>query len=386
MSADPSPVPPPPIRPGAPARKRGAPLGNTNALKHGFYARAFHEAELSEVADLDPSSLENEIQLMRVFIRRTALLADKVTDLDQSLALLSVMSRAAHSLASLMRTQQAAVSTKDHNEFKQLLADAKYAYASSGRLHVRLEKDLIDLAHAWDKASRPFPVPNASTDSGDGTDSEDEDEIEEEYGEDGFDENEEDDEKDNDEGIDDTDEHAEEGSAVTDPAKPAASTQPTPPAAQTGVGCLTPPPAPRLPRASSSCSADGARVAKNENHLIGAGFKPARRIQSKTLANEIGYPFAGLGGFQTRAYTAEKTIGASEKAIIVNVLSDQYNIGEIRGRFADFILRSKRKPLFRIVFPAELNRIVPLPRAAINQFSSHLFFHLIGEGNIKRSI
>jgi hypothetical protein len=172
------PVPPQPVRPGAPAgaaRKRGAPLGNTNALKHGFYARAFHDAEQSELAGLDPSSLENEIQLMRVFIRRTAIMADKVTDLDQCLMLLSVMSRASHSLASLMRTQQAAVSTQDHNDFKQLLADAKAAYASSGKLHVRLEMALIDLAHAWDKASQPFPDPAKSSDSED----EDEDEMDE---------------------------------------------------------------------------------------------------------------------------------------------------------------------------------------------------------------
>jgi hypothetical protein len=186
--------------PGEP-RKRGAPLGNTNALKHGFYARAFHDAEQSEVADLDPSSLENEIQLMRVFIRRTALLADKVTDLDQSLTLLSVMARASHSLASLMRTQQAAVSTQDHNDFKQLLAEAKDSYASAGKLHVRLQKDLIDLEHAWDKASQPFPDPAASTDP----DDEVEDELEEE--------NEENEENEEDEEDEELEHHSKQNSA-----------------------------------------------------------------------------------------------------------------------------------------------------------------------------
>ena len=33
----------------SPSRKRGAQPGNTNALKHGFYARAYRSGELNDL-------------------------------------------------------------------------------------------------------------------------------------------------------------------------------------------------------------------------------------------------------------------------------------------------------------------------------------------------
>jgi uncharacterized protein YjcR len=50
---------------------RGAPKGNLNALKHGFYSRLFRDAESSEADDDQLVNLENEITLLRVMIRRT---------------------------------------------------------------------------------------------------------------------------------------------------------------------------------------------------------------------------------------------------------------------------------------------------------------------------
>jgi hypothetical protein len=51
-------------------RKVGAPYGNHNALKHGFYSRHFRSAELSDLEAVDAEGLQDEIAAMRVYIRR----------------------------------------------------------------------------------------------------------------------------------------------------------------------------------------------------------------------------------------------------------------------------------------------------------------------------
>ncbi len=68
-------IPEPSPEPGHPAprsrkKKRGAPLGNSNALKHGFYARAFtpSEKDLLQADDLD--QLRGEEALLHVLVFR----------------------------------------------------------------------------------------------------------------------------------------------------------------------------------------------------------------------------------------------------------------------------------------------------------------------------
>ena len=48
-----------------PLRRPGAPLGNCNALKHGFYSRRFKEAELDAVHKAGFLSLADEIRALR---------------------------------------------------------------------------------------------------------------------------------------------------------------------------------------------------------------------------------------------------------------------------------------------------------------------------------
>ncbi len=51
-------------------RKRGAPKGNQNALKHGFYSRALDEAEILDMeAAADVNGIDDEIALLRVKIK-----------------------------------------------------------------------------------------------------------------------------------------------------------------------------------------------------------------------------------------------------------------------------------------------------------------------------
>ena len=54
----------------SPKRPRGAPRGNVNALKHGFYSRRLKQHDLEGVDSADVKGLIEEIALIRVFTRR----------------------------------------------------------------------------------------------------------------------------------------------------------------------------------------------------------------------------------------------------------------------------------------------------------------------------
>ena len=100
-----SPAPTNPSTP-PPRSKRGAPPGNTNALKHGFYARKFERADLNDLDSHQFSGLQDEIILLRVFIRRVIELSKDLEDLPEAVSLLRVLSLASISLTRLLRTQK----------------------------------------------------------------------------------------------------------------------------------------------------------------------------------------------------------------------------------------------------------------------------------------
>lgn len=90
---------------------RGAPKGNLNALKHGFYSRLFHDSESSEINADQLENLENEITLLRVMIRRTMELADGIDDLKEARRVLDALGAASGRLANLLRTQKSLSAT-----------------------------------------------------------------------------------------------------------------------------------------------------------------------------------------------------------------------------------------------------------------------------------
>jgi uncharacterized protein YjcR len=94
------------IQPSPPKNKGGAPRGNRNALKHGFYARKFKQ---EEVKDLDRRSpeLDDEIKLLRVYMRRVAEQADSFTSLDQGMEFLRALSLATYTISRLLKTRSA---------------------------------------------------------------------------------------------------------------------------------------------------------------------------------------------------------------------------------------------------------------------------------------
>jgi len=91
--------------PEPPKRRRGAPHGNKNALKHGFYSRQFKKADLVDLESADFIGLKDEITMLRVYIRRVIDLGNDVNDLTQAISLLRVLCLASASLMRLLKTQ-----------------------------------------------------------------------------------------------------------------------------------------------------------------------------------------------------------------------------------------------------------------------------------------
>ncbi|HSB66921.1 MAG TPA: hypothetical protein VLD65_10100 [Anaerolineales bacterium] len=83
----------------------GAPKGNLNALKHGYYSRLFRRGEVNELPE-EAACLEHEITLLRVMIRRTMQLADGIDDLKEATRVLDALGAAANRLAGLLRLQK----------------------------------------------------------------------------------------------------------------------------------------------------------------------------------------------------------------------------------------------------------------------------------------
>jgi hypothetical protein len=102
-----------------PRRGPGAPPGNLNALKHGFYSRQYDRLDLADLEAYNFAGLADEIALMRVFIRRVVDLGRDVDDLSQAVSLLRVLCLASASLSRLLKTQK--LLTLGEDEFTQTI-------------------------------------------------------------------------------------------------------------------------------------------------------------------------------------------------------------------------------------------------------------------------
>jgi len=85
------------------SKSRGAQIGNTNALKHGFYSRQFREIDLSDLDSMQ-AGLEQEIAVLRVQMRRALeTINASPTDPDYVLRSLSVLGATAARIAQISR-------------------------------------------------------------------------------------------------------------------------------------------------------------------------------------------------------------------------------------------------------------------------------------------
>ena len=107
-------------------RKRGGQPGNTNALKHGFYSRAFRSVDIDDLDTLE-LKLEDEIAAARVAGRRMLELSDEMTEPMQSIRALAAFSTHLIHIASLMRTH--AILTGGGNTTSETITNAIQAVA-----------------------------------------------------------------------------------------------------------------------------------------------------------------------------------------------------------------------------------------------------------------
>ena len=79
-----------------PPRKRGAPLGNRNALKHSLYARYYNQQTRDTLLNWDVKDHIGEAHLLRAGMDRVAeeLLAQKDIPSEKKVAMLNVIARA----------------------------------------------------------------------------------------------------------------------------------------------------------------------------------------------------------------------------------------------------------------------------------------------------
>ena len=94
------------------AAKKGAPKGNQNARKHGFYSRALTEAEKLEMEEASyVDGIDQEIMLLRIKLRR--LVEHEPDRIDLQI-------EAANTIARLVRTRYQ-ISKEQKNSLKEAI-------------------------------------------------------------------------------------------------------------------------------------------------------------------------------------------------------------------------------------------------------------------------
>jgi hypothetical protein len=101
-------------------RKPGGQPGNHNAIKHGYYARHFRAAEIKDLENITPG-LQDEINMIRVFIRRVVAGADPKASKEENLEVLRHISFALQSLTRLVRTHLLIPEKTADDEIRQAL-------------------------------------------------------------------------------------------------------------------------------------------------------------------------------------------------------------------------------------------------------------------------
>lgn len=87
------------------ARKRGGQPGNLNASTHGFYSRQYKPADLTELDQAQYATLDQEIELLRVSIRRLIEMESQPQTIPEAADQLRTVCLAFQTLTSLVRTQ-----------------------------------------------------------------------------------------------------------------------------------------------------------------------------------------------------------------------------------------------------------------------------------------
>jgi len=87
------------------SRRRGAPLGNQNNFKHGFYSRRLKKDDLSGVEATDSAGLLEEIALIRVFTRQLVESFDPDADFYVHADILRILCLASLAITRVIKAQ-----------------------------------------------------------------------------------------------------------------------------------------------------------------------------------------------------------------------------------------------------------------------------------------
>jgi hypothetical protein len=85
--------------------KGGAPMGNFNAMKHGFYSKRFRRQEVRDLLFDDQLSLRSEAQLLRVVMRRTVERCMDSEDPKDYISLLRAVTDGSYGVSRLMKAE-----------------------------------------------------------------------------------------------------------------------------------------------------------------------------------------------------------------------------------------------------------------------------------------
>ena len=103
----------------------GAPLGNTNALKHGFYSHSFTKLDLKRLENNVQGELRDEEELVRVLIDYTVnSMKDEKMNHDRYIVALRAVSLALGRIESIHRSRKAIYDNA--TTLEQALDELKY--------------------------------------------------------------------------------------------------------------------------------------------------------------------------------------------------------------------------------------------------------------------
>lgn len=106
-------------------RKRGGQPHNTNAVKHGFYARYFRPAEVKDLSDLNLGDLVAEVEVMRIYIRRLLAVGGEPTTLNEAIHILDSLANSTLAVSLLLtrnRLLMGSIETQIMDAFQEALS------------------------------------------------------------------------------------------------------------------------------------------------------------------------------------------------------------------------------------------------------------------------
>ncbi len=101
-----------------PRRRKGAPLNNKNALKHGLYAHYYTDNQRAALKDMPPLESLSEIHMLRIGLDMVLKLILECEDEDRKVKLFNSLFNGTQRLLAAMRTQALLV-----GDNKEILTD-----------------------------------------------------------------------------------------------------------------------------------------------------------------------------------------------------------------------------------------------------------------------